>query len=641
MGCVLTVAVLIGAAVWEVDSNTALAQQKKGAGKPAAKKVEPPPNVPERRVTIAKVDPNTRATVLASAAKIDELVAANYAKHKVEPNAAMSDEQFVRRIYLDIAGRIPTFKEVRAFMGATDKEKRVKLIDTLLSNDDYASNFYNYWGDILRLSERLTNNAPGRGYSEWVRINLETNKPYDRWVYEMLTAEGKLFEHPEAGYIIRDSGMPLDALNNTIRVFLGTQIGCAQCHDHPFDVWRQHEFYEMAAYTFGTGFRRTPPAKKPGSGSVVAKLKADLKKADDKFDGGGKYNRFLVGNTFEVYDTKNKLTLPHDYKYDDDKPNTVVKPATIFDPPAVIAKGETPRVAFARWLTSPENPRFTKTVANRLWKKLFGVGQIEPVDNIKDDTVAENPALMDFLTAEMIRVKYDMKEYLRILFNTKTYQREATYAEVNPAEPYHFHGPILRRMTAEQVWDSFITLAVRDPDNYQIEPARVQMSLLNVDLANATAAEIVNRDKDLREATSTKAKEARNKLYTYKGLLLVRASELPQPLPPSHFLRQFGQSDRESIEGSSVDGSVPQVLQMFNGPITHMLLEDASLMAENVGSEKTAESRIDVIFQSILSRRATLDERRAALQEVKTHGAPGYGNVIWALVNTREFLFVQ
>jgi len=196
-------------------------------------------------------------------------------------------------------------------------------------------------------------------------------------------------------------------------------------------------------------------------------------------------------------------------------------------------------------------------------------------------------------------------------------------------------------MTAEQVWDSFITLAVRNPDNYQIEPARVQMSLLDLDLTKATAAEIVNRDKELREATGTKARDARNKMYTYKGQLLVRASELPQPRPPSHFLRQFGQSDRESIEGSSHDGSVPQVLQMFNGPITHMLLEDKSLMAENVASEKTPEARVDVIFQSILSRRATPDERKDALEEVKTHGGPGYGNVIWALVNTREFLFVQ
>lgn len=624
---------------WDSTVRDVQAQSKK---KPAAKKpAEPPTPVPKRLVTIAKVDPNTRTQVLASAAKIDKLVEDNYAKHKVQPNALTSDEQFVRRIYLDITGRIPTYRQVKLFLNTTGKEKRSLLIDSLLNTDDYASNFYNFWADILRLNERLSNNAPGRPYNEWVRTCLETNKPYDKFVFELLTAEGKLLEHPETGYILRDSGMPLDAMNNTVRIFLGTQIGCAQCHNHPFDRWMQKEFYEMAAFTFGTQTRRGAGDKRFGGGNVVNKLRDELKKADEKFDGGGKYNRFLQGNLVEVFDTKAKLTLPHDYRYDDAKPKSAVEPVAIFDPPAVFKKDESPRVAFARWLTSKDNPRFTKTIANRLWKKVFGVGQIEPVDDLKDESVAENPALLEFLESEMIRVKYDVKEYQRILFNTRAYQREATHSEINLADAYHFPGPVLRRMTAEQVWDSFITLAVHNPDEYQIEPAKVQTKLLDVDLAKATATQIMERDKELKEATSNKAKDARNKAYTYKGLLLVRASELPQPLPPSHFLRQFGQSDRESIEGSSRDGSVPQVLQMFNGPITHMLLEEKSLMYENVTSEKTPESRVDVIFLSILSRRATPDERKAALEEVRVHGLPGHGNVIWALVNTREFLFLQ
>ena len=124
-------------------------------------------------------------------------------------------------------------------------------------------------------------------------------------------------------------------------------------------------------------------------------------------------------------------------------------------------------------------------------------------------------------------------------------------------------------------------------------------------------------------------------------MLLARASELPSPRPPGHFLRQFGQSDRDSIEVSSVDGSVPQALQMFNGPITHMLLEPASVMYKTVISDHSPEARVDVVFLSVLARKASLDERRLALAEVKAHGDAGYGNVIWALVNTREFLFIQ
>src|SRR5207248_871662 len=117
------------------------------------------------------------------------------------------------------------------------------------------------------------------------------------------------------------------------------------------------------------------------------------------------------------FDGKNKLTLPRDYAYLDAKPKSLVEPAAILGPSAELHKGESPRVAFARWLTSRENPRFTKTIANRLWKKLLGIGLIEPVDNIKDDSVAENPQLLDFLAAEMQRVNFDLKEYLRILLN--------------------------------------------------------------------------------------------------------------------------------------------------------------------------------------------------------------------------------
>jgi hypothetical protein len=212
---------------------------------------------------------------------------------------------------------------------------------------------------------------------------------------------------------------------------------------------------------------------------------------------------------------------------------------------------------------------------------------------------------------------------------------------VTPGEEYHFPGPILRRMTAEQVWDSFVTLAVFNPEEYQIEPANIEAELLNIDFSKITAQEIFDRDKELRSSDLKKVRDAREKDHRYKGLLLVRASEIPQPPPAGHFLRQFGQSDRESIQASSEDGSVPQVLQMFNGPITHMLLEEGSLLHKTIVTEKTNETRVDAIFMSILSRRADADERALSLQEIKKHGNAGFGNVIWSLVNTREFLFIQ
>jgi len=617
---------------------TAEAQKRAPAKK---KPPEPPIPVPTRKVQIATVDGAAKPKVLAAAKTIDELVAKNYAKYKVTPNAEISDEQFVRRAYLDITGTIPTLKQTKLFLSSRDADKRSRLIDTLLNTRGYASHAYNYWADILRVNERLANNTPGRPYSDWVKTCLETNKPYDKFVYEMVTAEGKYLDNPATGFIVRDSGMPLDAMNNTVRVFLGTQIGCAQCHDHPFDRWTQKEFYEIAAFTFGTQTRRNANDKMFGATNVVNKLREDLKKVDTEFDGGGKYNRFLLGNLIEVYDQPRTLTFPHDYQYQDDKPKSPVTAKTLFGPDAKITKEESPRVTFAKWLVSPENPRFAKNIANRMWKRTFGVGLIEPIDDIRDETVAENEELMQFLTAEMIRLKFDLKEFQRILFNTKTYQREATHEEVVGGDEYHFPGPILRRMTPEQVWDSFITLAVFTPKDYQIEPGNVQGEILSVNLAATTAEDLLKRDAQLREVTNYKHRQARDKDYTYKGVVLARASELPTPLPPGHFLRQFGQSNRESIEGNSQDGSVPQVLQMFNGPITHMLLEPKSLMVNNVVEQKKVEDRVDVIFLSILNRYPTNDERAIAMGEIREHANAGYGNVVWALVNTREFLFIQ
>lgn len=632
------------AVISDVGHRSAFAQAKpapKVAPKPQ-KKTEPAPHVPMRQQRIAKIDPNTRMDAVALAAKIDEMVDANHKKFKVTPNAMSTDEQFVRRIYLDITGTIPTLKQARQFLVNNDTQKRSKLIDTLLSQEGYSSNFYNYWSDILRLKDGLlANNVPGKPYCEWVKESLETNKPYDTFVYEMLTGEGKIWDNPATGYIYRDANMPLDAMNNTVRVFLGTQIGCAQCHNHPFDHWTQKEFYEMAAFTFGTATRRGAGDKKFGGGNVVNKLRDELKKLDDKFDDGGKYNRLLIGNLAEVFDNNAKLSLPHDYRYDDGKPKQMVNPKPIFEPAVKIEKGESPRVAFAKWLTSPQNPRFSKTIANRLWKKSFGVGLIEPIDDMKDDSQPENAELMTFLTNEMVKLKFDMKEYLRIIYNTKAYQREATHAEITPGDEYHFPGPILRRMTAEQVWDSFITMAAYKPDEYQKEPATVEAKLLTLDLSKTTGQEVYDRDQKLKSTELKKAREERDKDHTYKGLLLVRAAELPMPRPAGHFLRQFGQSDREAIEVSNVDGSVPQVLQMFNGPITHMLLEGSSVMYKNVTAEKATDGRIDVVFLSILSRKPSADERKAATAEIKVHGDAGYGNVIWALVNTREFLFIQ
>ncbi|MCH9654412.1 MAG: DUF1549 and DUF1553 domain-containing protein [Planctomycetes bacterium] len=640
----LCIAVALSTLIIQGSTDSEAAPRRKVKKKPAVKKEEPLP--PRFMVKSKSVSTTKLSSALKSAEKIDKLVEANYSKYKVKPNPMTTDEQFLRRIYLDITGTIPTYRETRYFLASRHPDKRKNLIDRLLNSDGYASHSFNYWADVLRYTDRLNNNVDGTAYRQWIKQSLAENKPWDKMVQEMISAEGLIWENPATGYLQRDSGMPLDNMNNTVRIFLGTRIGCAQCHDHPFDRWKQKEFYQMAAFTFGSLTRANGRDKRFYTGKDPnGRLRKEYKELDqeeeDRRRNQGRFNRMIRVNMMVVNDQiKRKIQLPHDYAYTDAKPKSVVQPKTIFGKPADIKPGEAPRKAFARWMVSKDNPRFALTIANRLWKQAFGRGQIEPVDDMMDSTVAENPELMKYLESEMKRLNFDMKEYLRIIYNSKTYQRQASTKDVPLSEFYHFPGPVLRRMTAEQAWDSFLTLAVVDPEEYRELPSKMKSEIIAVDLNTATAQEVLEADNKKREEIDRK-RYKREKKYRYKGQLLARASELPSPVPAGHFLRTFGQSNRELISASSDSGSVPQILFMFNGPVTHMMLEKGSTIYNNVIEQKKVKDGVDVIFMTILNRKPDKDESQIAMSEIEKNGPAGYGNVIWSLVNTREFLFIQ
>ncbi|NQW48375.1 MAG: DUF1549 domain-containing protein [Planctomycetes bacterium] len=626
-------------------NDLAKIKELEAAADPKSKhKPVPVSDVPPAFHVVSKaVDPARHGAAVVAAQAIDKLVAANYAKHDVTPMPRTTDAEFVRRIYLDIAGHIPTYKETTAFLGASDPDKRTKLIDELLSSEDFASHSFNYWADVLRYRDQLPGDIRGDHYRQWIKQSLAESKPWDKFVYEMLAADGLIWDNPATGYLQRDPGMPLDNVNNTIRIFLGTRIGCAQCHNHPFDKWTQKQFYQAAAFVYGTQTRTGGGDKRYWEADPNGRLQTEYGKIEQEEEerrkGSYEFSRVVGVNMQIVNDQKDrKVQLPKDYAYSDAKPGDVIEPKSLFGPDVTVQADESPRQAFSRWLTSKENPRFALTIANRLWKQVFGAGQIEPVDDMSDSTVAENPELMRFLETEMKRLDFDMKEYLRILFNTDTYQRQAYNQEVPLGSPYHFPGPILRRMTAEQAWDSFLTLAVA-PADYREPVADIYEEAVALDLTKASAEEVVEACKKRQRLDGYRNKSQEK--YKYKGILLGRASELPSPLPPNHFLRMFGQSDRELISSSSTGGSVPQVLFMFNGDISHMLLEKNSTIYNNIVKKKNVSEGVKVVFLTILSREPDAEELVLAMTQVKSDGPSGYGNVVWSLVNTREFMFVQ
>lgn len=402
--------------------------------------------------------------------KIDQLIQAKLKENDLKLNPAASDEVMVRRLYLDIIGRIPTPEEATLYLKSKDPDKNAKLIDELIGSEGYVSHYFNYFADLLRVKSRIAvggqSIGAGMAYERWIKDALRTNRPYDEMVYDLVTAHGSSWDNPATAYYLRDFGMPLDNLAMTTQVFLGKQIVCAQCHDHPFDQTTQMDYYHLAAFTFPLVTRNSHPE----AGKIAQATKILAKQSGKKFPERGDLRRADSEILFDVrfnnvfLHDERPLRLPHDYQYDDAKPRDVVEPRTILGPDAVISENTSLPEAFGKWLTSKDNPNFAKVISNRLWKEAFGLGVIEPIDDLKEGITGPNPELMAYLEKLMIDLDFDLQAYLTIVFNTKAYQREATLEEHTPGAPYYFQGPILRRMSAEQIWDSIVALAVENPD---------------------------------------------------------------------------------------------------------------------------------------------------------------------------------
>ena len=598
---------------------------------------------------VAAVNAARRDRVRTEAAAIDSLLESRWRELGIEPSPPLDDAQFVRRIHLELAGRIPTYDETTAFLADASSAKRDAMIESLLASPEYVSHFYNYWADVLRLTERPQRNLVFEPYLAYVKDSIRTNKPYDEWVREMLTADGRLWENPAVGFQLRDDGMPLPYVDNTVRVLLGTQIGCAQCHDHPFDQWTQHQFYELAAFTAGTKTRLsvgTLPGK-PGKDSrpipppVVRTLVKEARETKGKKAGG--LIQFIQANATAVSFVDASLRLPHDYQYDDAKPLEKVERELLWGKvPASVAHADG-REQFAAWMVARTNRQFARTIANRMWKQVMGVGIVEPVDDFRQENPPSDPELLEHLTTLVIGLDFDLREFIRVVVSTTAYQRRAVLHDPTSAEPFRFAGPALRRMTAEQLWDSIVALVARNPWSVQRPTAAEVAEVAAIDLRQASLADVEQTfDAFVGRYGPGRYQRTLQQACGYRGQWLMKASEMPTPLPLGHFLRQFGQSDRETIDGGRTVPTIPQILAMFNGPITHAMLEEGSVIYDTVMAHDPEET-VDVVFVSVLGHEPSAEDRRCAYDELTDAGDPatGCGNLIWALLNTREFLFIQ
>ncbi len=673
------------------------------------------------------VSKTSRPSVKAMSSRIDKLVGTRLAEMKQKANPRADDETFLRRIYLDVVGRIPTLEESRSFLSSRKKNKRAELIDELLDSPGYVSHQFNYFADVLRIKDRLNGGNPGHQYVDFVKESLSSNLPYDEFVKELLTAEGAALEkgNGATGYFLRDVGMPEDNMANTVRIFLGTRIECAQCHDHPFDKWTQRDFFEMVAFTGGLQTRLKRQSKDG------ADIRKEVRSADAPEQVKQVANNLLRTLSYGVAGGGTGLArLPDSYQYDDGEPNEIVTAKTMFEDKSIVhptipvsrkknkkrknnnrilgAQDIDSREALADWITSPDNPRFSQVIANRLWKRSMGLALIEPLDDLTDESKASNERLMEFLSKLMVELDFDLRQFQRAIFNSKTYQSEAYADDVSDPSKFYFPGPLMRRMTAEQLWDSFVTLAIADVDtrvNPQAKIKRVmqganlyerfaKMDRVDVDDVLKVAAEQVESRKDPKkrkeqirsmmmeseknnefenEAAALRKEIARmkqleksarkrgnttvarrlaskmrqmqerlNHLPTRQKGDLVRASELPSPAKAGHFLREFGQSDRDQIENANSEAAVTQILSLMNGQIQNKIIENPrTVLMRNVVMAESVNEKIEVVFLSMLGRNPTRSERETWIKLGKQNGKEAANDLIWTLANTSEFMFIR
>lgn len=356
---------------------------------------------------------------------VDEHVFAKLKTLGIPPSPLCDDSTFLRRVSLDIAGRLPTLEETRAFLQDTTADKRNKAIDRLLDTDDYAEFFAGKWSAMLK--NRRSENTYERGcyvFYQWIRDSFAANKPYDQFAREVLTASGDIVHTPPVAWYRQFKEANLQ-MEDVAQIFLGTRLQCAQCHHHPYEKWSQRDYLALSAFF-------SQVARKP-SGVVAEEI---------------------VVHKRGVPSVLNKKTKEQ------------VKPCALGAKAPTLSAEDDPRQTLADWMVDPQNPFFAKALVNRYWKHFFGRGLVEPEDDIRDTNPPSNPALFEALTKDFEAHHYDMKQLIRTLTRSRAYQLSASPVQGNIADRQNFSRYYPKRLMAEVLFDAVNTV-VKSQTNFK------------------------------------------------------------------------------------------------------------------------------------------------------------------------------
>jgi hypothetical protein len=359
---------------------------------------------------------------------IDELVDRKLQQVKILPSELCTDEEFVRRVYIDLTGLPPSGQQAQAFLSAPgeSRAKREALVDSLVGSREYVEHWTNKWADLLQVNRKFLGEEGSIALRNWIKESIAANKPYDKMAYEILTARGSNLENPPAAYwkILRD---PAAAMENTTHLFLAVRFNCNKCHDHPFERWTQDQYYQLTQYFAQVGRKEKPEF----AGQRI----------------GGSAVEGAVPLVEVIYDTGSG-NVKHD------RTGQVTEPAFPYSHGYVSPANAGRREELACWITSKDNQYFAKSYVNRLWGYLFGPGIIEPIDDIRAGNPATNPELLEALTKDFIDSGFDAQHILRTICKSRTYQLSVATNKWNEDDGINYSHALPRRLTAEALFDA-------------------------------------------------------------------------------------------------------------------------------------------------------------------------------------------
>ncbi|MBY0524042.1 MAG: DUF1549 and DUF1553 domain-containing protein [Gemmataceae bacterium] len=366
---------------------------------------------------------------------VDKHVFAKLKMLSILPSDLCTDQEFVRRVYLDVCGVLPTPEEVRKFLDDKAADKRAKLIDALLERPEYADFWTMKWSDVLR-SNRKTIQLKGiHVYQQWVHGNIKKNTGWDQVVRDLVTSSGSTFANPPANFyrIARD---PQNLAETTAQLFFGIRMQCAKCHNHPFERWTQDDYYSMAAFFARVRQKKDTLEVGPTPQTLGAEIIYSARSGDGNIE----------------------VTQP--------RTNKVMPPKFMGGAVPTIKPGQDRREVLADWMTSGDNPFFAKSVVNRIWFHLNGRGIVDPVDDFRDSNPSANDELLDALAKDYIAHKFDNKYIIRTMLNSRTYQLSAQSNDFNKDDNKYFSHATTKLLSAEPLLDA-ICSATDVPEKFQ------------------------------------------------------------------------------------------------------------------------------------------------------------------------------